>query len=196
MESDTYRVVGMDAPPYSFGVPVDDEAHAMAEDAMEYGLEYGLEAQVHFMATRFCAAVAVVSNSSLGAVPPTSPTAGTAASLGEANEWLLAFALDEAAPSVCEQVLCSPSATAAEQTFAAGILGRAARPFGMSAADRLLQLCQCCTCDGAAASLASALAAIAVAASPRASALKSASSSSSSSSPPPSSSSMATSVDD
>ena len=80
----------------------------------------------------------------------------------KANEWLVTFAADPAAPSVCENFLVSQSATMQEQLFAAGILSRAARSHGVQALGHLLRLCNPPACRQAISSLAVTAAAIAV----------------------------------
>lgn len=93
-----------------------------------------------------------------------SPDASATQTWREANAWLVAFSDDPQAASVCEAMLQSASASIAEQTFAAGILSRAASRYGAAGVGRLLQLCQTPACTQAVSSLAAAIAAATVAA--------------------------------
>ena len=123
----------------------------VTQDSDMSSMEYSLAAQIHFMGTHFRAAVAALHSAD-------------AAACRDANAWLVSFSIDPAAPSVAEQFLQTDAASAAEQTFAAGILARAARQHGLAAVDHLLRLCHPPSCTQAASSLAVAVASTAVAA--------------------------------
>ena len=87
-----------------------------------------------------------------------SPTA-TPAQRASANDWLVAFAADAEAPSVCEAVLRWPGASAAALCFAANVVGTSAAQLGAAAAMPLLQMCASVPSRSAAARLAQASAA-------------------------------------
>ena len=92
-----------------------------------------------------------------------SSDAGVTDGWREANAYLVTFAESPGAASLCEAVLAAADASSAEQTFAAGILARAANPTVLAASpatvSRLLQLCHAPMAPAAVSSLAAAVAA-------------------------------------
>ena len=96
-----------------------------------------------------------------------SPDPLAAQSWRGANAWLVTFSDDPRAGQVCQSVLQSSQTTLAEQTFAAGILARAAKgqgtSTGTSTAVELLHLCKVPACLQAVSSLAPPIAQAAVA---------------------------------
>ena len=69
-----------------------------------------------------------------------SPTA-TTLQRTTANDWLVAFSAEAAAPSLCEAILHAPGTGEAALVFAANVVASSASQLGAAAATPLLQLC-------------------------------------------------------
>ena len=68
-----------------------------------------------------------------------SPTA-TTLQRTTANDWLVAFSAEAAAPSLCEAILRAPGTGEAALVFAANVVASSASQLGAAAATPLLQL--------------------------------------------------------